>query len=158
VRLLLVIALVGCAPVVDLPYASTVYLPPIPTGPPSPNPDGPCLQETGWRKSKHLWKRGIEQRSLSEATADDPPAHAIARRADRLGRAGLVVTLLGMGTIMAGYFTLLANLTSQSAPQLTAGGATLASGVALFASGIVMDVRAGPIRRAAIAEYNARCR
>jgi hypothetical protein len=168
-RLLLVVALAGCAPVVDLPEPrapTDLYLPPTVSwsapGPPLPDTDGPCLQETSRRygKSSHhwLWKRGVEQGSLSAATADDPAAHAIALRADRLARTGMAFVLLGMPTMMSGYFSSVSTLASQSPVTLEVGLPVLATGLALIVSGAVMESRARPIRKAAIAEYNARCR
>ena len=169
-RIVLLVALAGCAPVVDLPEPrapTDLYVAPTTAlgrapGPPLPATDGPCLQETSrrsGRSSRHwLWKRGVEQRSLSLATADDPAAHALARRADRLERTGLALELTGLPSVMAGYWAALTALGAQSLLPVEVGVPVLVTGMALAVSGAVMQSRARPIRKAAIAEYNTRCR
>lgn len=150
--LVVALLLAACEPGFPLP---TVSGPSATWSPTAPDPHGPCLQTTRLRKRSWLWKRGVEQSSLVDATADDPSAYALARRARTLDRLAMSSALAGMGLWWSGVLLVAELPTRDEQLGVGLGGGALAIGG--FATTVVAAIHSGRDRARAIDVYNESC-
>ena len=151
--LVVALLLAACEPGFPLP---TVQGPTAAWSPPAPDPNGPCLQTRRLHKHTWLWNRGVEQASVTDATADDPDAHALAQKARALDRVAVASGVVGIAWWWSGVL-LVAELPSRDA-ELGVGLGAGALAIGSFVATVVSALRSERARLRAIELYNANCR
>ncbi len=163
-------ALVGCAPVVNLPQPSSPFAYEESRSysswraqPSVPEPNGNCLQVTSRRKAgSWLWKNGTYvgssvDRLLVGATVEDPPANSLAREARRESIAGGVLAGVGFLLLPTAPLTLIGTQTNNGDIPVRSGliaGAVLGTGMLSFAIGLGLLIHAEKPRHQAVVVYN----
>ncbi|HZS37629.1 MAG TPA: hypothetical protein VFF06_12420 [Polyangia bacterium] len=143
ITLALTLALAGCAPMVDLPQPTSPFSyrePPRVIESPTPDPNGPCVQRASRRHAgTWLWKHGVlveHRRGVSSglvaATADYPPANALARAARARDRA-LLPLFITHGALLIGTFSSLIALDVERPDDGRAVGLAVGVGFGLMA-------------------------
>jgi hypothetical protein len=128
-------ALVGCAPLVNLPQPSSPFSyrePPRPVEIPTPDPNGPCVQRISRRRrGTWIWKHDrLVDGGLTAATLDLPEANALANAAQRRQRA-LKPMFITAAILQLGFMAALAAVIAERPDDQSAIGLTLGAGFGL---------------------------